>query len=129
MSKKIHLTESQVEEIANKLNEIQSVPLQTSSWAGQPLPSVVQDVQKMQQAVPDKILTLNGVDMRKKVAPQAIADEIQNNAKQVSDGICEEAETEVYTKKQIKEAKLRYLKEHSTACGSKKDFKNRFIGK
>lgn len=126
MSKKIHLTESQVEEIANKLNEMQSVPLQTSSWAGQPLPSVVQDVQKMQQAVPDKMLTLNGVDMRKKVAPQAIADEIQNNAKQVSDGICEE--TEVYTKKQIKEAKLRYLKEHSTAY-SKKDFKNKFIGK
>ena len=128
MSKKIHLTESQVEEIANKLNEMQSVPLQTSSWAGQPLPSVVQDVQKMQQVVPDKMLTLNGVDMRKKAAPQAIADEIQNNAKQVSDGICEEAETEIYTKKEIKEAKLRYLKEHSTAY-SKKDFKNRFIGK
>ena len=129
MSKKIYLTESQVEEIANKLNEADNIELQTTNFPNQPLTRVVGDVQQMQQAVPGRKIRLNGVDINTTQPAQTIANNIQTTAKQVSDGICEEAETEVYTKKQIKEAKLRYLKEHSTACGSKKDFKNRFIGK
>ena len=123
MSKKIHLTESQIEEIVDKLNEADNIELQTTNFPNQPLARVVGDVQQMQRAVPGRKIRLNGVDVNTAQPAQTIANSIQTTAKQVSDGVCE---SNVYTKKQIKEAKLRYLKEHSTAY-SKKDFKNRFI--
>ena len=106
MSRKIHLTESQVEEIVNKLNE-DSAPITIDATAD--------------------VTAANGnasIGM-KKAKDRAKMSLGNKDATLTCDS---DVVMECYTKKQIKEAKLRYLKEHSTAY-SKKDFKNRFIGK
>lgn len=109
MSRKIHLTESQIEEIVNKLNE-------DSIEEGNELDV---NYQKPLTGVATVQDMTNQMNAAKKAAPGA-------KVNMVVSGEDLNVMESCYTKKQIKEAKLRYLKEHSTAY-SKKDFKNRFI--
>lgn len=111
MSRKIHLTESQVREIVDKLNEDNIEEGNELNVNYQKPPTGVANVQDM----------TNQMTAAKKAAPGA-------KVNMVVSGEDLNVMESCYTKKQIKEAKLRYLKEHSTAY-SKKDFKNRFMGK
>lgn len=104
MSRKIHLTESQVEEIMDKLNE-DNAPITIDATAD--------------------VTAANGnasVGM-KKAKDRAKTSLGNKDATLTCDA---DAVMESYTKKQLKEAKAKYLKEHSTQY-SKKDFADRFI--
>ena len=126
MSRKIHFTKKQVNEICNRIDEINGmVNLNTAqNFQKMPIDNAVEITQKMAQANPSYGFTLDGQQINTSTNPQIKKQEIINNAKDVVDGYTESKH--FYTKKQLKEAKLRYLKEHSSSY-SKKDFKNRFI--
>ena len=128
MSKKVHFSESQVNEICDKLDEmdLKGSPFMVSTVnsfkKGTPLAQACAATQEIARLNPNGGATLDGVQADVTKNPNDMAHDIQNRAQKVSDGVIGES----YTKKQLKEAKLRYLKEHSDSY-SKKDFKSKFI--
>ena len=126
MSKKVHFSKSQINEICDRIDEIKAaVGLNVAqNFQGMPVGDAVALTQKMAQANPSYSFTLDGQAINANTNPQIKKQEIIDNAKDVVDGYTESKH--FYTKKQLKEAKLRYLKEHSDSY-SKKDFKSKFI--
>ena len=104
MSKKIHFTEGQINEICNKLDE-DTAPITVDATADVTAANGNAGI---------------GLKKAKDRAKQTLGNKDANLT-------CDaDAVMESYTKKQLKEAKLRYLKEHSDSY-SKKDFKSKFI--
>lgn len=104
MSKKVHFSKSQMNEICDKLNE-DNAPLTIDATS---------DVTAANGNA--------GIGMKK--AKDRAKQTLGNKDATLT---CDaDAVMESYTKKQLKEAKLRYLKEHSDSY-SKKDFKSKFI--
>lgn len=128
MSRKVHFTESQVNEITERISENNMaghgiITLGTAdNFQNVSVSQAVDATKKIATANPSYNVMLDGNKIDTNTNPQITANKMIDNAKNMADG----GLFENYTKKQIKEAKLRYLKEHSTAY-SKKDFKNRFI--
>ena len=104
MSKKIHLTEAQINEISDKLTE-DSSPITIDATADVTAAGGNASV---------------GMSKAKNRAKQSLG------GKDVTISCDADAVMECFTKKQLKEAKLKYLKEHSTSY-SKKEFKDKFI--
>lgn len=106
MSRKIHMTESQIQEIVKQLNEDNS-PLTVDATADVTAANGNASI-GMKKAKDRTRQQLGGKDATLTCDADAIM--------------------ETYTKKQCQAAKLKYLKEHSESY-SKKDFKNKFINK
>lgn len=109
MGKIVHLTESQVNEIMDKINE-DTAPISVDATAD--------------------VAAANGnASIGMKKTKQRMAQQGMGNKDATitcdSDAIME---NNVYTKKQLKEAKLRYLKENSVSY-TKKEFKKKVGGK
>ena len=106
MSKKVHFTESQVNEICDKLNE-DNAPISIDATADVAAAGGNASV-GMKKAKERARQSLGGKDATLTCDADAI--------------------TECYTKKQLKDAKLKYLKEHSCSY-SKKEFGEKYINK
>lgn len=127
MNKKIHFTESQINEICDKLNETDvngPINLTQDCFPKGTTIKGAFDATKEIALTNPKGATFNGTPVNQTTNTFNAANEYTKTAKQAADGVIGES----YTKKQLKEAKLRYLKEHSTSY-SKNDFKNKFIKK
>ena len=106
MSKTIHLTESQVEEIMNKINE-DNAPINID-------------------ATPDVAAANGNASVGMKKAKERVRQSLGGKDATLT---CDaDAIMETYTKGQLKAAKLKYLKENSESY-SKKDFNEKFINK
>ena len=123
MGRKIYMTESQVNEIIKKLNEDNRDDMNfTTRNFNMPLRKAVDTTRQIASTNSDKNVTLNGVPITSNTNPQAVASQMQSDAKDTlsTSGMYESC----VTKKQIKEAKLKKLRE-SSVCYSKKQFQKK----
>ena len=88
MSKKVHFSKSQINEICDRIDEIKAaVGLNVAqNFQGMPVGDAVALTQKMAQANPSYSFTLDGQAINANTNPQIKKQEIIDNAKDVVDG-------------------------------------------
>jgi len=129
MSRKIHFTQSQINEIVDKLDENMGpgngiITLGAAdNFKNISVSQAVDATKKIATSNPSYEVMLDGNKIDANTNPQVVANKMVDNAKNLADGGLYENS---YTKKQLKEAKLKYLKEHSTTY-SKQDFNKNYI--
>ena len=111
-NRKVHFTESQVNEIMRKLNEDGQAPINID---------VTSDI-----AAASGNASIGMQKAKQRMASQGLAG--KDTTFSCDSDVVQESNGNFYTKKQLKEAKLRYLRENSVSC-SKKEFTEKLLGK
>lgn len=119
--KRVKITERQLEEALFR-ESTRDIHVTTGNFDNMPLSMAVEITKKIAATNPGGKTTLNGQEIDSTTNVSQKATEIQNQGKEVSDGQLEECGL-VYTKKQLKEARLKNLKKNSYSIKKKDLFK------
>lgn len=129
-NRKVHFTESQVNEIMRKLNEgngVEGAIFNGDNFDNMSTQNQIEVCKDVASNNPNMKVSYMGREVNPATNTVDLQNQIRNDASSiVSGGISESKKT--YTKKQLKEAKLRYLRENSVSC-SKKEFMEKLLGK